>query len=134
MGRPLGSKNVNQIYKPRSLFCLNGHEIAIFGRNITRGRFGSCKGCSLNLNYKNRGIINPDGSQFTIEDYNKAFIKQDGKCKICGKSQLNLERKLQADHDHITGIFRSLLCIFCNTDVGRYENRKIEIEKYLKDY
>lgn len=51
----------------------------------------------------------------SIDDYNKIFIKQDGRCAICGENQ---SERLAIDHDHITGEIRGLLCRKCNLMLG----------------
>lgn len=64
----------------------------------------------------------------TIDDYNKMFIEQNGKCFICG-----LEKKLVVDHDHKTGEIRKLLCHGCNTVLGKIEKGEFEIyQNYIK--
>jgi hypothetical protein len=71
----------------------------------------------------------------TIEDYNKLFEKQQGKCAICGKHQNELKRKLAVDHNHITGEIRGLLCGNCNKILGfAYEDINIlqNTIKYMK--
>jgi hypothetical protein len=68
----------------------------------------------------------------TPEQYNLLFDKQQGCCFICGRHQQLFKRHLDVDHCHKTGRVRSLLCVACNTDVGIYENRKEELENYLR--
>lgn len=54
------------------------------------------------------------------ENYEQLFIKQNGKCAICGKPE---ERKgsayLCVDHCHKTGKVRGLLCHKCNSGIGK---------------
>ena len=52
-------------------------------------------------------------SGWTVAEYDIAFSEQKGCCAVC-KSK----GKLHADHDHITGKKRELLCINCNTGIG----------------
>ena len=69
-----------------------------------------------------------------ISDYEKMFLKQDGKCAICGQARYNRKGHLCIDHDHMTGEIRGLLCPPCNVMLGYYElamGFKIEIDKYL---
>lgn len=58
----------------------------------------------------------------TLEDYQRMFDQQHGRCAICvrpetarWKGQL---RTLCVDHDHMTGIVRGLLCSSCNRAAG----------------
>lgn len=55
---------------------------------------------------KNHGI--------TIDDFNKMFEAQGGKCKICDRKM----KKSCVDHDHSTGRIRDLLCHSCNIALG----------------
>jgi hypothetical protein len=70
----------------------------------------------------------------TIDDYNKMFEKQKGKCDICERHQNDLTRTLCVDHDHKTNKVRALLCVTCNTDVSVVENKLEEMLKYLNKY
>jgi hypothetical protein len=46
------------------------------------------------------------------------FESQGGACGCCGKL-VETVAELQFDHDHETGSFRGLLCITCNTGIGK---------------
>ena len=70
----------------------------------------------------------------TLDDYNKMFKVQEGKCAICQRHQNELTRTLCVDHDHKTGTVRSLLCVTCNTDVSVVENRLEEMTNYLNKH
>ena len=60
---------------------------------------------------------------WTIEEFYKTLLKQDGKCAICkiplvvdpSRSGLN---KACADHDHKTNMPREILCRGCNNGLG----------------
>jgi hypothetical protein len=47
-----------------------------------------------------------------------AYQNQEGKCAICGKSESMDSKRLNADHNHITGEFRGWLCNKCNSMLG----------------
>lgn len=67
----------------------------------------------------------------TIEDYDKMFIAQGGRCAACGKE---FEKNLCVDHDHKTGKVRGLLCSNCNLVLGLVEDepeRLAKLQKYL---
>lgn len=66
----------------------------------------------------------------TLEEYNQMFQQQGGCCAICGNP--SIKRMLDIDHNHKTGKVRGLLCSGCNFAVGVFENRKEDIEKYLR--
>ncbi len=75
------------------------------------------------------------GKKFGItpNDYFKLFKKQKGKCAICGKHQINFNRRLAVDHNHKTNEIRGLLCVNCNSKLGWFEKRKNKILDYLKE-
>ena len=52
------------------------------------------------------------------EKYNTMIVAQRGTCRICGKYPVPGKR-LEVDHDHLTGQVRGLLCRNCNTGIGR---------------
>lgn len=75
---------------------------------------------------------------WTPEKYEEAYIKQDGKCAICG-CKLNSSRytRFAGDHDHRTGKLRGLLCTNCNTALGLFKDsiERLEMAKrYLIEH
>jgi|APFre7841882654_1041346.scaffolds.fasta_scaffold89221_2 hypothetical protein len=70
----------------------------------------------------------------TLDDYNKMFNKQEGKCAICQRHQNELKKTLCVDHDHKTGKVRELLCMNCNTDLSIVENKLEEMLNYLNKH
>lgn len=78
--------------------------------------------------------------RLTIEQYQKMFDSQDGKCYICKE-----EKKLVVDHDHnccdgklsCGKCVRALICHNCNTLVGfleRNDNLIDKVNQYIKDF
>lgn len=68
------------------------------------------------------------------EDYHKLLIAQNFCCKLCDNSMLDPDGRVHnlcVDHDHQTGRIRGLLCKFCNSKLGWFENRREQIEDYL---
>ena len=60
------------------------------------------------------------------------YALQQGKCAIC-----NTESKLQLDHNHLTSEIRGLICIGCNTAIGKLRESSDLLDKakeYLKNY
>ena len=57
----------------------------------------------------------------TPEQYENLLDAQGGGCRICGKAAEKNGRVLAVDHDHDTGVVRSLLCDNCNTALGQLE-------------
>lgn len=129
-------------------FCPKGHDTFIVGRSKSNG----CRECSRdktrnwrnsqssrdlkNSEFKSSNYQNPDGSIFTMDDYDKLFILQNGRCAICGIHQNDLIKLLNVDHSHRTNIVRGLLCHQHNLLLGHaadnsaiLRNAAIYIEK-----
>lgn len=55
----------------------------------------------------------------TVEDFDRMFAEQRGRCAIChrkfGTSHI---KKPRVDHCHRTGKVRGLLCLKCNAGIG----------------
>lgn len=65
----------------------------------------------------------------TLEDYNDMFDIQKGVCKICGSEPRGVgKRALAVDHCHETGKVRGLLCVSCNTLLGKIESNPSLLE------
>lgn len=58
----------------------------------------------------------------TFEQRREMFVKQNGKCDLCGV-QIS-EFSLAVDHNHVTGKVRGLLCMQCNTGIGALQGDK----------
>jgi len=70
----------------------------------------------------------------TIEDYDNLLSLQKGVCGICKTSECSMEnRSLAVDHDHISGRVRGLLCMKCNTSLGRFQD-DIDVINRIIDY
>jgi len=54
----------------------------------------------------------------TIDDWNRMFQEQNGKCAICGEHQSEIKQRFCVDHCHKKGIVRGLLCHKCNRGIG----------------
>ena len=65
---------------------------------------------------KNATFIRKYG--ITLDDYNRMFEEQEGKCVICGTHQAVLDKPLHVDHCHETNKVRGLLCHNCNWMIG----------------
>ena len=65
------------------------------------------------------------------------FEAQGGCCAMCEKELdfaigAKRDRAINIDHCHTSGKVRGILCVSCNTSVGRYENLKEQIHEYLE--
>jgi hypothetical protein len=84
----------------------------------------------------NMRLINEFG--ITLDDYNKLFIDQDGKCAICGTSTAGKPKeglnslRFAVDHDHATGKVRGLLCSMCNRSLGGFKDDIIILNNAIK--
>lgn len=58
----------------------------------------------------------------TEAQYSKMVEKQKGLCGICEKKS---KRRLHVDHCHQTGIIRGLLCLQCNTALGKFQESPV---------
>ena len=73
----------------------------------------------------------------TIEQYNQMYKEQEGRCKICGVHQAECKKAFAVDHNHDTGEVRGLLCMECNTGIGKLGDNVELLKKaieYLKKY
>jgi hypothetical protein len=67
----------------------------------------------------------------SLENYNRLFEQQLGKCAICGIHQSMLRRSLDLDHSHITGKIRGLLCERHNKAIGFFNDSVDDLRKTL---
>lgn len=81
----------------------------------------------------------------SIEEYMHRLDKQRGVCACCGEYETETDartkqtKRLQVDHDHVTGEVRGLLCSGCNKALGQLKDDVDRIwqllvykRKYLK--
>lgn len=67
-----------------------------------------------------------------VEDYNKLLEAQGWCCAICGAEQCVTGKNFAVDHDHRTGKIRGLLCQFCNTALGKFQDSKKTLLKAIE--
>lgn len=71
-----------------------------------------------------RGIALSVKYGLTVEDYDRIFAAQSGKCAICDIPAEDAKGRnpgrLCVDHDHDTGVVRGLLCSPCNAALGSF--------------
>lgn len=56
----------------------------------------------------------------TVKEYKALVTKQNGLCAICKEEPL--DRALAVDHCHETDKIRGLLCMNCNTGLGKFKD------------
>ena len=104
------------------------------------GHQNDCRVCTRKANAKwnkkNRDKITASARKiktgYTQEDYDTKFNEQKGCCAICGKHQSEFKRALSADHCHVTGNKRGLLCFHCNTALGKFNDDIVLLSKAIK--
>lgn len=76
-----------------------------------------------------------------LAEYQRLFVEQNGVCAICQKPETDTRKGktkwLAVDHDHETGAVRGLLCVACNTGLGKFVDsveRMTSAIAYLKRY
>lgn len=67
----------------------------------------------------------------SLDEYNKIFESQKGKCFICDLHQALMKYKLCVDHDHKTGKVRGLLCRKCNSALGLFSDSKNKLMRAI---
>lgn len=94
-------------------------------------RLGGTWKCVVRLKaYERKGRLKKYG--LSEEDYERLLAEQGGVCAICEEPPSGRWKRLAVDHDHETGEVRGLLCITCNTLLGRLEARWDATMDYLK--
>jgi hypothetical protein len=69
----------------------------------------------------------------TILDYENLSSKQNNLCNICNMQPNGRWKNLHVDHCHETNKVRGLLCMTCNTFLGRFEKFKSNFLNYLNE-
>lgn len=67
----------------------------------------------------------------TVEQFDELNLKQGGLCLICGQPE-PVSAQLHVDHDHDSGRVRGLLCIHCNTGLGKFKHSPELLDKAKK--
>ena len=67
-----------------------------------------------------------------LEEYNKIFQAQSGRCAICHKHQTEFKKRLCVEHCHDTNKVRGLLCFDCNTGLGKLGDNLEGLSKAIK--
>lgn len=99
-------------------------------KNLQRYHLGN-KLLRRKISYKYNLKINYG---LTIDDYNKMYSEQDGRCPICSDVLENIFLDIKGvksslDHCHISGKNRQILCSLCNTGLGVFKDSSNILEK-----
>ena len=102
--------------------------------NITKKRHGNKKSKYNDPKdvHKNSRLLRMYG--ISLDNFNDMFELQKGVCKICGME--GKAKGLQVDHCHVTGKVRGLLCVSCNTMLGKIERNPsllLNMKEYLNN-
>lgn len=102
-----------------------------YPRGDGKGRDGHqshCRACVIEANNNSPGKPFQDWKRnlkvkygITPCQYSEMYAAQRGCCAICGSTETGVagQRTLSVDHCHDTGVIRGLLCMPCNTSIGR---------------
>lgn len=67
------------------------------------------------------------------ELYEELLLKQEGRCAICGSNNPGGRFKyFNVDHNHSTGKIRGLLCLYCNTGLGKFGDNTTFLRKAVE--
>lgn len=59
----------------------------------------------------------------TLDDYDRLFMEQEGRCAICRtETPGGANTRFAFDHDHQTNRSRGLLCYLCNVGLGSFQD------------
>lgn len=67
----------------------------------------------------------------TVAEFDRMYADQDGHCAICPKKIEPSGYGTHVDHDHATGKVRGLLCLGCNTSLGKLKENEDTILSML---
>lgn len=98
--------------KPHSEFTKTQLARRLSKKTSENGNKGSCKECVRNYDRLRRYKVTPDMIK-------ERLIAQNSKCAIGFCSAKIDAETAHVDHDHHTGKVRGLLCINCNTGIGK---------------
>jgi len=90
------------------------------------GRKAICKQCESDrrdpLQSRRSNLMVKYG--LTLEDYDRMFAEQDGKCFWCGTTEPGgkIGKYFHIDHDHVTNKVICLACASCNVGRGYFRN------------
>lgn len=125
-------------YKNKVIVCPNCN-VEFANKRADRLQKFCSRQCSSKFTFKNDKYLTYGVESWKIREYQK-IVKN---CELCGRQETtnssngtynpNHVNKLCRDHDHVTCLFRGLLCSTCNRALGWYENNIDNIRNYLSE-
>lgn len=67
----------------------------------------------------------------TQEEFDVKFVKQNGCCAICSRKLLK-DKHTHVDHCHSTNVVRGILCHYCNTAIGLFDDKVDSMKKAIQ--
>lgn len=132
--------------------CKKSKSLSEFHKNKSDKKYGRthyCKKCRKSYDKKNKEKIKSWQKKYwtnierekqlirkygiTLQTYNELLIKQDYRCAICDRHQLEFNQRLAVDHDHKTIQIRGLLCHQCNLALGWFDKFEDKILNYKNE-
>lgn len=126
-----GQSECCQCYKIAPLDCFYTVKVS---KHSPTGIDTLCKECRKK-NTKERRLQNPRQTTdyqlkwkfgISLEDYERREADQQGLCLICRRKEflenLPARKRLSVDHKHGTDEIRGLLCTYCNTGLGFFDD------------
>lgn len=109
------------------------------GAERLRARFGEAEWSKTNVR-RRKNLL--DWYGLTAEEYDRLFVKQNGRCAICkrtspGSARARSNMSFCVDHDHLTGHVRGLLCSPCNRAIGMLKDDPDVLEaaaRYIRSH
>ena len=140
--KPINNGNRQRFCNPKCTRASYAPTRAIYYQNKHKEK--RCATSDFKRNLKLKGL--------TVEDYEIALQNQNYCCAICRQPETarrqnvtgNDIRRLAVDHSHKYGTYRGLLCMSCNTGLGKFKDdigllkqaiqylEKHDLEKYMR--
>lgn len=118
--------------------CFQTLPLTSFAKNSKSqyGRLHTCHNCSAEYQrgVRERKPFYNQSLKFGLtENQIQSMYEATEVCELCGKTN---QRRLNIDHNHVTGKVRGLLCDPCNKGLGHFKDDPELIQKaieYLKE-
>lgn len=95
-----------------------------------------CKICATAKNHRRAAQLRENHLNrkygITQKQYEKMLAEQDGKCAGCRSSDPKGMGSFHVDHCHITGKIRKLLCMKCNSAMGKVDDNPETLERLAR--